>query len=78
MIGKRFRSLPFIFANDNYTLSHHSAVSILILQQMLYNKIPFCMIIDFINFTTQKGSCINKEFPCITLYLLTYYAGISQ
>ena len=20
MIGKRFRSLPFIFANDNYTL----------------------------------------------------------
>ena len=21
MIGKRFRSLPFIFANDNYTLS---------------------------------------------------------
>jgi len=36
------------------------------------------MIIDFINFTTQKGSCINKEFPCITLYLLTYYAGISQ
>ena len=22
MIGKRFRSLPFIFANDNYTLSN--------------------------------------------------------
>ena len=23
MIGKRFRSLPFIFANDNYTLSRY-------------------------------------------------------
>lgn len=26
MIGKRFRSLPFIFANDNYTLSPACAV----------------------------------------------------
>ena len=24
MIGKRFRSLPFIFANDNYTLSSYN------------------------------------------------------
>ena len=26
MIGKRFRSLPFIFANDNYTLSYDSVL----------------------------------------------------
>ena len=27
MIGMRFRSLPFIFANDNYTLSFKADVS---------------------------------------------------
>ncbi len=26
MIGKRFRSLPFIFANDNYTLRMKLAI----------------------------------------------------
>ena len=29
MIGKRFRSLPFIFANDNYTLRFPDFVSFL-------------------------------------------------
>ena len=28
MIGKRFRSLPFIFANDNYTLSSEGDSSV--------------------------------------------------
>lgn len=34
MIGKRFRSLPFIFANDNYTLSQQ--VHFGILPNLLY------------------------------------------
>ena len=29
MIGKRFRSLPFIFANDNYTLRDFSSLTFL-------------------------------------------------
>ena len=28
MIGKRFRSLPFIFANDNYTLSPQFIITV--------------------------------------------------
>ena len=38
MIGKRFRSLPFIFANDNYTLrSGLKALHIDKALNMLYN-----------------------------------------
>ena len=39
MIGKRFRSLPFIFANDNYTLSDRKKkLSVAICKQLWYNK----------------------------------------
>lgn len=39
MIGKRFRSLPFIFANDNYTLSSAS-----ILQMPLFTSFHYFFI----------------------------------
>ena len=41
MIGKRFRSLPFIFANDNYTLRRYSDIFLNFIEplsQMCYSN----------------------------------------
>ena len=48
MIGKRFRSLPFIFANDNYTLSAVNDWN------FCHNKLLFCFIKELYNIVEIK------------------------
>ena len=52
MIGKRFRSLPFIFANDNYTLRNISFIGIFsIVRGILLKELVWMILQNMIIFT---------------------------